>query len=301
MKKILVISLALVVLLCCACGKEAAPAPTPTPTATPEPTPSVIEMDCPASDVLDAEVQDFLSSIKSNPPAAAVIYLDGQYPETVVLDLDTVRSLCTALTGLTVSSEIMESDATAENYLTFSRDNGESFTINFLGDNLSSRGSIYTLKDADAFWALLRDTCKQSAETAAENKASHEAGEFDTFIYEDETKWWMMDCRHSALENVGVNEDGWQTVRTTLSLTNTGKHIIMSAKMRATYINADGYVVADVPVDLDFNTAPIFLGECREYILDQKVYCPSAEGEGPAAVAVVFSNIDVNAPDQAGH
>lgn len=300
MKKLLVISLALVVLLCCACGK-AVPAPTPEPTATPEPTPSVIEMDCPASDVLDAEVQDFLSSIKSDPPAAAVIYLDGQYPETVVLDLDTVRSLCTALSELTVSSEIMESDATAENYLSFSRDNGESFTVNFLGDNLSSRGSIYTLKDSDAFWTLLRDTCEKSAQTAAENKAAHEAGEFDTFIYQDETKWWMMNCRHSDLENVGVNEDGWQTVRTTLSLTNTGEHIIMSAKMRATYINADGYVVADVPVDLDFNSAPIFLGECREYILDEKVFCPDAGGDGPAAVAVVFSNIYVNAPNEAGH
>ena len=105
MKKLIVVFIALAMLFTCGCGaQKAEPTPEPSVEPTPEPTPVTISMDCAITDVLDADQQAFLSTLRSDPPAAAVVYLDGKYPETVILDLDTVRSICSAVSSLRVVS-----------------------------------------------------------------------------------------------------------------------------------------------------------------------------------------------------
>lgn len=304
MKKFLALLIALVMLLSCGCGAEKAPAATPTPDVTaeptPEPTPPSIEMDCTLADVLDADQQEFLGSIRSNPPAVASIYLDGKYPETIVLDMDTVRSICTAVSNLRVNAELFDPDYTAENHITLTRANGESFTVNFVDDMVYSLDSYYALENAGEFMATLDGICAELAKQAAENKKAMETQEFKTVEYENTAEAWKMTLTHRGLETVGVSENNWQTLRTTLQLTNTGAHIIMSAKIIAKYLNADGYVIAEVPDDLNFTAVPILLGEYREFILDEPVYNPSNSPEC-AATDVIITIVNVNAPNEAGH
>lgn len=307
MKKYLALLIALIMLLTCGCGAEkaapAAPAaPTPEATAepTPEPTPPSIEMDCTLADVLDADQQDFLASIRSNPPAVASVYLDGKYPETIVLDLDSVRGICTALSGLRINAELFNPGFTAENHVTLTRTNGESITVNFADDMVSSLDSYYRVENSEAFMNTLDEICAKLAKEAAENKKAMESQEFKTVEYENTAEAWKMTLTHRGLETIGANADNWQTLRTTLQLTNTGAHIIMTAKIIAKYLNEDGYVIAEVPDDLNFTSVPILLGEYREFILDEPVYNPS-NSEECAASDVIITIVNVNAPNEAGH
>lgn len=307
MKKLLIVFLALVMLFSSACGAEKAPAATPAPTPeatvepTPEPTPPRINMDCAIADVLDADQQSFLSSIRSNPPAVASIYIDGEFPETIILDLDTVRSICSAVSGLRVSAEVLGADSDKMNHITLTRSNSESFTINFAGDKLMSLDSYYEIEDSEALWASLRQACEKVKADAEANKATISSDDFKTIVYNKDDQW-KMNFSHSKVEPVGANDGAFQTIRTTIGITNTGIHLIMSVKLIAKYMNEDGYVVAENPVDLDFNAVPIYLGEYREYLLDQVVYNPNgADSDLPAATEVIFTIVNVNAPNEAGH
>ena len=302
MKKLIVVFIALAMLLTCGCGaQKAEPTPEPSVEPTPEPTPVTISMDCAITDVLDADQQAFLSTLRSDPPAAAVVYLDGKYPETVILDLDTVRSICSAVSSLRVVSEVMETDGDSENRIILTRENNESLTLNFKGDQLVSLGSYYNIDGIEDFWALLDEACARYKLQAEENKAAMESGEFKSITYENQDAWKMR-FTYSNVEPVGANDGSWQTIRTTLTMTNTGEHLIMSVKLIAKYLTDNGYVVAEKPVDLDFNAIPIYLGETRDYILDQLVYNPNgADSDIPAATDVIFTIVNINAPNEAGH
>ena len=311
MKKISTICiLLLVMLLLCACGTAAKSAPaaevtptaTPAPTPTPEPTPAIVPISAPATDMLTNDQQEFLSSLRSNPPAAAVVYLEGQYPRTVVLDIDAVRSICTALSELEVSGEVRNEESVgAENSVTLTRKNGESVTVSFIGDRLIGRDGCYTLAEDQTLWDTLHEICEKAAAKAEENialLATQEDGK-DVF-YEDKDKWWMMRCAHTEVEPVGAPEGPWQNTRTTFSFTNTGEHIIMSAKLKLTYLDSNGYVIADVPFDLDCNASPILLNEVREVIFDQRVYNTAPDGEVDLG-GIIVRVVNVNAPNEAGH
>ena len=173
--------------------------------------------------------------------------------------------------------------------------------VSFIGDRLVGRDGCYTLAEDQALWDTLHEVCEKAAAKAEENVAllaAQEDGK-DVF-YEDKDKWWMMRCAHTEVEPVGAPEGPWQNTRTTFSFTNTGEHIIMSAKLKLTYLDSNGYVIADVPFDLDCNASPILLSEVREVIFDQRVYNTAPDGEVDLG-GIIVRVVSVNAPNEAGH
>ena len=302
MKKLLVIFLALTLLLCCGCGKEeAAPIPEATPVPTPEPTPSVVEMDCALADVLSADQQDFLSTLKSDPPDAVIISVDDVHTDTVVLDLDAVRSVCTALGDARIDSEIFETPVGSPCSVTLVREGGSSIDLSFAGNTVEGFSGTYTVAGFDGIKDVLNAACENVEAQAEKNRTYLEDPDSQAVSFADPGKSWMVRCDYTPVEPIGEPDGPWQNTRTTIALTNTGEHIVMSAKLQVKYLNSDGYVVANVPKDLNFNYAPVLLGERRESIIDQVVYNPQTEDGSLDIAGIQIIIVNVNAPNEAGH
>lgn len=307
MKKILIpLLLALMILVSAGCGANQTAEIQPTAEPTPEVTedPHHIPMSGMLTDVLDQEQKDFISDIKSKPPVMAAIESDGEYPAAVVLDIDTVRELCTELTKLNIVAKTDVKAANADGSLSLYREDGENISIHFNDNNVVSGEDIYELEDADGFFKRLEEIAKDNSEQAKENAAAFESGEAYNASYTVETDSYLMRCVSAPAEKQESSGQDSQTVNVKLTLTNIGQHLVMSAKCIARYVDAEGRVLASTPIDLDFNEAPIYLGEAREYTLTQKLYNVTGadiSGDAPLAVGVLLEVVSVNAPNEAGH
>lgn len=305
-KTIIPLLLALMILISAGCSANQPVAVQPTAEPTPEVTedPHHIPMSGVLTDVLDQEQKNFISDIKSKPPVMAAIKLSGEYPVAVVLDIDTVRELCTELTKLSIVAKTDVKAANADGSISLYREDGENISIDFNDRNLVSGEDIYELEDADDFFEKLEDIAKTNSEQAKENAAAFESGEAYNASYTEETDSYLMRCVSAPAEVQESSGKDSQTVNVKLTLTNIGQHLVMSAKCIARYVDADGRVLASVPVDLDFNDAPIYLGEAREYTLTQELFNVTdadLTADAPLAVGVLVEVVSVNAPNEAGH
>lgn len=302
MKKLLVVLVALsLVLLCCGCGSTAgnagsasAPEASAEAVPTPEPTERAVSMSCGIAEALDADTQYFLESIDTTPAEAAIIELGGQYPKTVVLDESTISELCSALTAMTVTSQVFAAESETENSVTFYCD-GESYTVSFLGDRLSSRGYMYTLENSDAFWQLLSDTCSASAQAAAENLSAIQSGANDTFYYDKSEEARSMTITHTEPYKVGADDGCWQKARTTFTLTNTASRNILFAMLRAEYVDANGYVVGEGYVTFDFTSGALYAGESRSISVESKVFNYTGSEDFAAVDVILYTDAEAEA------
>ena len=309
MKKALALILALTLVVLCGCsgtGKAATPEPTLEP--TPEPVLSdevhTIPMSGALVDVLGDEERDFFGTLKSNPPSMAVIFLDGQYPLATELDIDTVRDICTALTEQSITAKTNVTVEGADNKLTLVRESGQSATVCFNGDNLVVGDDIYVLEDAGELWSLLRDSAKDAGEESAENAAALESGDIFNAEYDNEADEYIIRVVSAPAVKSGENDGDWQTVEIPLSVTNVGQHLLMSAKLVAKYVDSEGRVLASVPVDLDFNEEPVYIGQMKECTISQKLYNAGGvdlSGDAVLAAAAIIEVVSANAPNEAGH
>ncbi len=296
MKRTIALILALMLVLLAGCG-QAAPAPAaasePTPQPTPEPT-HVIPMSGLLTDVLDSERQSFMTGLKKTPPSMAVIKL-GDQAEAVVLDIDDVRRLCSLLLEAELTAKTDEA-GDRDSTITLVKEDGKSCALDFSGDKLKVDNAYYQLADADGLRDFAEKAAEELASEAAQRKTAIGTEDFYKATYKNEKDANLM---RIVSEAAVPGEDG-QSVTVKLGVTNTAQHILMSAKLIASYVDTEGRVVASVPVDLDFNSAPVYIYETRDYELSQPVY--SAAGVEPAdIVGVLIEIVSVNAPNEAGH
>ena len=305
MKKTVALLLALTLVLLAGCSGVAAPTPTPTAVPTPEPTPEDphnIPMSGLLTDVLDSEQRDFLAGLKKEPPTTAVVKL-GDQPAAVVLDLDDVRNICSVLTELELSAKTDLADGD-DNSLTLVKSDGKSCTVTFKGENLAVSGAYYVAEGADTLLNLMRGAAAELKLEAEKNKALLGTEEFSNCSYENEEDRMQLRVVSQPATVGSTDGQNSQTVEVQLAVTNTAEHILMSAKLVANFVDAEGRVVASVPVDLDFNSAPVYVYETRDYTLSQTLYNVTGADLGsgaPLAAGVMIKVVSVNAPNEEGH